>query len=142
MGNVERIEALLIQGEQWRALAEMNAPRLAVALDAAGVFLPPEGADKSEGRVVSLDPNQSNPWADTEIENRNGRMIVWQTGLDVTEAYHEWLGSLEGTISVTFEWPEPLPICPDCRDGKHGACGGQALHELLDVIVDCRCDHA
>ena len=33
----------------------------------------------------------------------------------------------------------PRPICPECRDAKHGNCAGQALDETTDEIVDCTC---
>ncbi|QED11582.1 hypothetical protein PP914_gp092 [Arthrobacter phage Qui] len=33
-----------------------------------------------------------------------------------------------------------VPTCPECRDGKHGNCVGQALHPATDDIVDCLCD--
>ncbi|RZU61760.1 hypothetical protein [Zhihengliuella halotolerans] len=31
------------------------------------------------------------------------------------------------------------PIGPDCRDGKHQGCAGQALDEQADVVVACAC---
>lgn len=31
------------------------------------------------------------------------------------------------------------PIGPDCRDGKCKACAGQALDEVTDQVVQCRC---
>jgi hypothetical protein len=32
-----------------------------------------------------------------------------------------------------------VPVCPECRDGKHGNCVGSALHPITDDIVDCLC---
>lgn len=29
--------------------------------------------------------------------------------------------------------------CPDCRDGKHGACIGRSWSDELDAEVDCPC---
>lgn len=35
----------------------------------------------------------------------------------------------------------PDVICPDCRDGKHGACIGQAWDDETDSPADCQCAH-
>ena len=32
-------------------------------------------------------------------------------------------------------------ICPECENGKHQNCGGQALHPVTDMIVACTCEH-
>ncbi|ASD52318.1 hypothetical protein QCN32_gp43 [Arthrobacter phage Niktson] len=32
-----------------------------------------------------------------------------------------------------------MPLCPECRDGKHQNCTGQALHPVSDEIVACNC---
>lgn len=32
----------------------------------------------------------------------------------------------------------PIPLCPECRDGKHYNCVNEALNSL-DVIVPCGC---
>lgn len=34
----------------------------------------------------------------------------------------------------------PVPICPECRDGKCRNCTGWALNED-DEVVDCECPH-
>lgn len=31
------------------------------------------------------------------------------------------------------------PVCPECRDGKHGNCIGYALNAETDVVEDCAC---
>jgi hypothetical protein len=31
------------------------------------------------------------------------------------------------------------PICPECRDGKHAACIGDAWDPKTDAIVPCIC---
>lgn len=31
------------------------------------------------------------------------------------------------------------PLNPDCRDGKHPACRGDALDDDTDTITDCQC---
>jgi hypothetical protein len=33
------------------------------------------------------------------------------------------------------------PICPDCRDGKHAICTGDAWDVELDLLTDCECTH-
>jgi hypothetical protein len=35
----------------------------------------------------------------------------------------------------------PPPVCPECRDGKHGNCIGYALGPD-DVVVACGCAHS
>lgn len=32
-----------------------------------------------------------------------------------------------------------MPICPECRDGKHNNCAGFAFHPVSDEQVDCAC---
>lgn len=114
---------------------------IAQVLLAAGVFLPPPNAERREGRVVTYTPHEEiAPFPHVELTHENGRVYAGH-GQDVTEAYHEWLSSLPGTISVTFEWPEEPPICPECRDGKHRNCDGTAWHEEMDVRTRCRCEH-
>lgn len=123
-----------------RASAQEDAEAIADVMIAAGVWLPPADAELSEGRMVSIAASARNPWAGIEIENRDGRVIDWATGVDITERYHEWLAEQPAVNTRTYEWPEPPPICPECRDGKHRNCG-PALNVALDVIVPCRCDH-
>lgn len=31
------------------------------------------------------------------------------------------------------------PVCPECRNGKHGNCDGEAWNDLLDMPVACDC---
>jgi hypothetical protein len=35
----------------------------------------------------------------------------------------------------------PPPICPECRDNKHGNCIGYALGPD-DIVVECGCPHS
>jgi hypothetical protein len=118
---------------------------VADALIAAGVFLPPEGAIRTEGRAVEITP-QSEPMPyGGDLEHSEGRVYASDgTGArrDVTDAVNEWAARQPAVVVVTYEWPEPRPICPECRDGKHGNCTGEALHDATDVIVECGCDHA
>ncbi|QHB37043.1 hypothetical protein QDA00_gp60 [Microbacterium phage Matzah] len=119
---------------------------VADALIAAGVFLPPEGAIRTEGRAVEVTPqSEPMPYGDRGIEHSEGRM--WSSDalgarIDITDVVNEWAARQQAVVVVTYEWPEPRPICPECRDGKHGNCTGEALHEITDVIVECGCDHA
>lgn len=119
--------------------------RVADALIAAGVFMPPEGAERTEGRAVQVTPqSEPIPYGDRGMEHRDNR--VWTTDalgrpLDITDTLNEWAARQKAVIVVTFEWPEPRPICPECRDGKHGNCTDEALHEATDVIVGCGCSH-
>lgn len=32
------------------------------------------------------------------------------------------------------------PISPDCRDGKHAACIGDAWDDVVDEPTDCTCE--
>lgn len=32
-----------------------------------------------------------------------------------------------------------LNLCPDCEEGKHGACVGQAWDKVLDEPTPCNC---
>jgi hypothetical protein len=31
------------------------------------------------------------------------------------------------------------PVSPDCRDGNHGKCNGDAWDLVLDTLLDCYC---
>ncbi|AWY05303.1 hypothetical protein SEA_MEMENTOMORI_49 [Microbacterium phage MementoMori] len=143
--NRIRLENALATGEAWQGIRTMSVTTIAAALDAAGVFLPPEGAIRTEGRAVEVTP-QSEPFPyGGDIEHSEGRMYASDgTGArrDVTDTVNEWAARQPAVVVVTYEWPEPRPICPECRDGKHGNCTGEALHEATDVIVECGCDHA
>jgi hypothetical protein len=33
-----------------------------------------------------------------------------------------------------------LPFNPDCAEGKHRACRGDAWDSLLDMVTDCVCE--
>ncbi len=53
-----------------------------------------------------------------------------------------------GSVTVPADAPPRLAhyfvkrkeaICPDCREGKHGNCLGDALDEQVDQIVECFC---
>ena len=35
----------------------------------------------------------------------------------------------------------PAKRCPECRNGKHAICTGEALDETTDEIVPCDCTH-
>ncbi|WQY99757.1 hypothetical protein [Microbacterium phage MO526] len=118
-----------------------DALGIAQILIGEGVFYPPRGAERTEGRMIALDASDPAPYGD--LEHSEGRMYYADgTGArrDVTDAMNAWAARQPGVLVVTFEWPEPPPICPECRDGKHGNCG-DALHDFTDEIVPCRCDH-
>jgi hypothetical protein len=125
-------------------IGQGNAWLAADALIASGVFVPPESATRTEGRAITMTPD-GEPFPYTgEIEHRDGRSYYHDvTGAerDITDDLASWAARQPGVIVVTYEWPEPSPICPECRDGKHRNCTGEALNEYLDEIVPCRCDH-
>lgn len=77
----------------------------AAALIEAGVFMPPEGATKSEGRYVTLTDTDPQRWDSEVTFDEDGRVYAAGHG-EITEQYNEWLATLPGTHSVTFEWPE------------------------------------
>lgn len=116
---------------------------VADALIAKGIFMPPEDAERTEGRMIAMTPQtEPMPYGDN-LEHEGDRVYVSDgTGArrDVTDTVNEWAARQPGIIVVTYEWPEPRPICPECRDGKHGNCG-PALHEATDTIVECGCTH-
>ena len=31
------------------------------------------------------------------------------------------------------------PVCPECRDGKHRNCAGEAWDGVLDKVTVCEC---
>lgn len=35
----------------------------------------------------------------------------------------------------------PDPICPECRDGKHRNCDGDAWCDEHDKLAECACPH-
>lgn len=107
--NVERLRELLVQEEVWRAIAEMHSLRLAIALDNAGVFLPPEGAEVSEGTIVAVPNDGSYPWIGGSMIWEEGRIYheVGRLRTDITEAYHTWLAMQPKTTARTYEWTEP-----------------------------------
>ena len=41
---------------------------------------------------------------------------------------------------MTADGNTDIPVCPECRDGKHTNCIGSAIHPVTDDIVDCLCD--
>jgi hypothetical protein len=48
-------------------------------------------------------------------------------------AYDDPANYEETIVSLTAE-----PICPECAQGKHGNCVGQAFNDM-DQIVSCYC---
>lgn len=50
------------------------------------------------------------------------------TGIPETDALCEACSQLES------------PLCPECRQGKHGNCTGEALN-IHDELVPCACGH-
>lgn len=110
--------------------------RAAEALIGRDVWMPPPGAEIQEGRWIS--PEHNPPWAEGEISFEGDRAL--DDGVDVTDRYRAWSLTQPGTLTRIYEWAEPTPVCPDCREGKHRICGGEALG-WGDNIVPCRCDH-
>lgn len=118
--------------------------RVADALIRAGVFMPPEGAERTEGRAIAITPDGEPMPYGGDLQHEGDRVYAIDlTGArrDVTDDVNAWAARQQGVIVVTFEWPEPRPICPECRDGKHRNCTGEALHEPTDEIVECGCQH-
>lgn len=37
---------------------------------------------------------------------------------------------------------EHPPVCPECVQGKHINCDGQAWDSRVDEITDCQCEHS
>lgn len=35
--------------------------------------------------------------------------------------------------------PPVIPVCPECVQGKHGNCNGDAFDPETDTIVVCQC---
>ncbi|QDH93104.1 hypothetical protein QDA02_gp61 [Microbacterium phage Margaery] len=116
---------------------------VADALIDKGVFMPPEDAERTEGRAIEVTPESEPMPYGGDVMYRDGRAWSNIAGAerDVTDTINEWAARQPGVIVVTYEWPEKRPICPECRDGKHGNCTGEALHEPTDVIVECGCSH-
>lgn len=42
-------------------------------------------------------------------------------------------------LTVVYRAPRPDITCPDCRDGKHGACIGSGWDDEKDAPADCEC---
>lgn len=34
-----------------------------------------------------------------------------------------------------------IPVCPECVNGKHKNCDGNAWDDVEDELTDCRCEH-
>lgn len=102
----ERLLHLLFEApETWDLGFGSHCDELADYLIEQGVFLPPEGATKSEGRYVTLNATDLQPWNSEVTFDEDGRVYAAGYG-EITEQYNEWLATLPGTNSVTFEWPE------------------------------------
>lgn len=92
------------------------------------------------------------------VGTRDGDAWVWHSDHTAREDALATAARLrqEGADAHAFDWhgPEPdgtlldptepaaraLSIDPDCRAGKHRACGGSAWDHNNDHIVDCECD--
>jgi hypothetical protein len=120
-----------------------DAEGIAEILTSVGVFYPPLGAERTEGRAIEVKADSEPMPYNGDVMYRDGRAWSNISGAerDVTDEINAWAARQPGVVVVTYEWPEPRPICPECRDGKHGNCTGEALHEATDVIVECGCSH-
>lgn len=45
-------------------------------------------------------------------------------------------------LTIIYRAPNLDQLCPDCRDGKHGACVGEAWDDAKDAPADCQCAHS
>lgn len=106
------------------------------ALDAAGVWVPPEGAVLEEGQGVVDAPWPSWIPPGAMISFDGGRVLM--DGADVTERYHAHVDHLPVTAYRTYSWPVPPRLCPECASGKHGACSDLAADEDGEPST-CQC---
>lgn len=141
--EVERLRAglaslVLISPNATHALAD----EVAAAMIAAGVWLPPEGAELEEWHEVPNVDTSTSPWPSVSFtEDEFGGLRAHADGEDVTQAYSEWLLTLPTIHRRAYAWRDLVPVCPECQAGKHDGCSDLAVNDA-DEIVGCRCDHA
>jgi hypothetical protein len=126
--------------------------------DAAGTMLPERNAFGKAELAETLIPNASPEDVDAlyDYAVAKGKEVGREGGiLDYDRAVENLRGILAkaGTTTetraflATVAWHascsvvEAAPVCPECRDGKHGNCIGYALNTATDVVGDCECPH-
>lgn len=87
------------------------------------------GIDLVLGRVANGLTGQVNGYRERAL-----RAALNQAYESVIDVPLEDLKAAERASSVTAP-----PACPECRNGKHGNCTGQALDEATDELVACVC---
>lgn len=113
-----------------RALHRDPRARTAPAATRTTSWLRPEGTTLHEGSMPRVPGPNAQPVMSTTMPTR-----MLTHGVGVT-AEHAPVGSFGSTRSANVP-----AICPECRNGAHKNCDGQAWDEDHDMLTVCECDY-
>jgi len=83
------------------------------------------------------------PWSDADCGGHfetaeDIRQVARDIDLEVVE-WPDGKWTHDGACAVTYSRTAPAAVSPECRDGKHAACVGEAWDDLADEQADCGC---